>query len=96
MLTFDFAARSGVTTITDIADTTFSAIVSEAGAGPGEHFGGALLDSDFTNVGTLDGSFFTNLDDTAAAANGSFDFQRNVNNGDTQTGTGEFQSDKLN
>lgn len=95
-MSYDFGEREGAATITGIAGTTFTAIVSEANAPAGEHFGGALFDGgNFSQVGTIDGAFFTSGSDTSAATAGSFDFTRQLD-GVVQTGDGSFQADKLN
>jgi hypothetical protein len=96
LMTFDFGTRTGAATITGIAGTTFVSTVTEAGAVAGNHFGGDLLDiSTFTNVGSIDGSFFTGAGDPTAATGGAFDFTREISGGVTQTGAGIFAADKV-
>ena len=95
-MSYDFGEREGAATITGIAGTNFTAVVSQANAPAGEHFGGALFDGgNFSQVGTIDGAFFTNGGDTSAATAGSFGFTRQLD-GSVQTGDGTFQADKLN
>ena len=106
-MTFDFLKRTGATTITGIGsldpllDTTFISTVTEAGAVSGNHFGGALFDlgpelNEFTDVGDIDGSFFTGAGDPSAATGGAFDFTRLIESDTvTQTGAGIFAADKV-
>jgi hypothetical protein len=95
LMTFDFGSRTGSASITGIAGTTFISTVSEAAAGPGNHFGGDLRDtSNFAVVGNIDGSFFTGAGDPTAATGGAFDFTRQITGGVTQTGAGIFAADK--
>lgn len=87
---YDFGRRAGIVQINDIAGENVGAIVTDATAPAGHHFGGNLVGFRNAGAGSVRGAFFTGNGDVTAATAGNFGFSATSADGVRSDVTGVF------